>query len=204
MHKQAYVIGVTGNTGAGKSTAAYALSKVGVRVLDADMIARELQRPGQPALDEIVQTFGDGMLQSDGTLNRKKLGALVFSHAASLKKLDNIMWPRILREIQQQIKDSREDIVIDVALLYETGMQVLCDETWLIVAPDNLRCQRIMRRDDIPLDQAQARIKSQMPQDYKRTLADHILDGGGEAKNLAQQAILLYHKAMEAKCEAKA
>ncbi len=194
MQKKAYVIGVTGNTGAGKSTAANALRSEGVRVLDADLIARDLQRPGQPALKEIAKTFGKDMLNTDGTLNRKKLGALVFNDAESLKKLDNIMWPKILKEIQEQIVQSDEDIVIDAALLYETGMQVICDETWLIVAPDNLRCQRIMRRDGISLDMAQARIKSQMPQDYKRSLANHILDGGSTPQELEQQAIDLYRK----------
>jgi dephospho-CoA kinase len=197
MLKKAFVIGVTGNTGAGKSTAAHALSSVGVRVLDADLIARELQKPGQEALEEIRATFGDAMLNENGTLNRKKLGALVFSDPPSLKKLDNIMWPRIMREIQQQIAQSSEDIIIDAALLFETGMQVICDETWLIVAPDNLRCQRIMRRDNITVRQAKARIKSQMPQDYKRTLATHILDGSKTPEDLAAQAVSLYRKATE-------
>ncbi len=194
MQKKAYVIGVTGNTGAGKSTAANALRSQGVRVLDADLIARDLQRPGQIALKEIADTFGKQMLNDDGTLNRKKLGALVFNDPPSLKKLDNIMWPKILKEIQQQIQKSDEDVVIDAALLYETGMQVICDETWLITAPDILRTQRIMRRDGISLEEAQARIKSQMPQDYKRALAIHILDGGRTPQELEQQAITLYQK----------
>jgi len=198
MRKQSYVIGVTGNTGAGKSTAANALRKVGVRVIDADIIARELQQPGQSALREITEIFGADMLQQDGTLDRKKLGALVFSDPTSLKKLDSIMWPRILKEIQQQIILSQEDVVIDAPLLYETGMQVLCHETWLVVAPEMLRCQRIMRRDNITLEQAQARMKSQLPQDYKRSLATHILDGGKTPEELEQMAVDLYHKALEA------
>lgn len=202
MQTKAYVIGVTGNTGAGKSTAAYALHRAGVCIVDADEIARELQRPGQPALEEIAQTFGDQMLNDDGSLNRRKLGALVFTNAELLKKLDNIMLPLILREIHQRIAQSKEDIVIDAALLFETGMQVLCDETWLIVAPEDVRRQRIMKRDNLPLEQAQARIQSQMPQEEKRKLATHVLDGGKEPRHLERQAIALYEEAVGKKREA--
>jgi dephospho-CoA kinase len=195
MPKKVYVIGVTGNTGAGKSTAAHALKRAGVRILDADLIARELQMPGQPALGDIVDAFGADMLNADGTLDRKKLGGLVFNDPPSLKKLDTIMWPRIMREIQQRIAASQQDIAIDAALLFETGMQVLCDETWLVTAPDNLRCQRIMRRDNITIEQAKARMNSQLPQEEKRCLATHILDGGGAPEALAQQALGLYARA---------
>ena len=107
MNKPGYlVIGVTGNTGAGKSTAAHALTQEGVTVLDADLIARELQRPGQTGLKEIVKQFGEQMLQEDGTLNRAKLGALVFHDGEQLKKLDSIMWPLILKEIQERIRQA--------------------------------------------------------------------------------------------------
>ena len=191
------VIGVTGNTGAGKSTAAHALTREGVTVLDADWIARDLQRPGQTGLKEIVKQFGKEMLHEDGTLNRAKLGALVFHDGEQLKKLDSIMWPLILKEIQGRIAQTDGPVVIDAALLYETGMQVLCDETWLIIAPDNLRCQRIMRRDHITVEQAMARMNSQMSQEYKRELATHILDGGKEPEDLARQAVAQYRQALE-------
>ena len=198
MNKPGYlVIGVTGNTGAGKSTAAHALTQEGGTVLDAELIARELQRPGQTGLKEIVKQFGEQMLQEDGTLNRAKLGALVFHDSEQLKKLDSIMWPLILKEIQERIRQAGGPVVIDAALLYETGMQVLCDETWLITAPDNLRCQRIMRRDHISMEQAMARMNSQMSQEYKRDLATHVLDGGKQPEDLARQAIAQYRQALE-------
>ncbi|MBQ9988749.1 MAG: dephospho-CoA kinase [Clostridia bacterium] len=195
MKERPYVIGVTGNTGAGKSTAAHALSLAGVKVLDADKIARALQQPGQPALQHIVNTFGEEMLFPDGSLNRKKLGARVFADKDELEKLNSIMWPAILKEISGQIAQSEADIVIDAALLYETGMQVLCNESWVVTAPEHLRCQRIMRRDGIPLARARDRMNSQMPQEEKARMADNVLDGGGTAEELQQQALSLYRAA---------
>lgn len=175
------IIGLTGGIASGKSTAAHYLSQSGIPIIDADVVAREIVRPNMPALKAIVKTFGKEMLHSDGTLNREKLGSVVFEDPQALKTLNNITHPHIRNRILAMIGHIEESktypaIIIDAALLIETGWQVLVDDVWLIVIDEALQIKRLIKRSGLTESQAKNRIARQMPQDLKKQHATVYID----------------------------
>lgn len=193
------LIGLTGNTGAGKSTVAAALAQQGGAVLlDADAIARRLQQPGSETLEAIAQRFGTQMLQPDGSLNRTALGTLVFSDTAQKQALENLMWPRITHAIEQRLQEQQTQwMVLDAPLLFESGLDKICFQTWLVVAPEPVRRARIMARDGIDATQAQLRIDAQVKQESNIHKATHILDGTQPCTVLCAQALALFKQAKD-------
>ena len=178
-----FVIGITGNIGAGKSTVTRALAKAGACVLDADAMTRELQAPGSEAVRAIAEEFGAQMAPS-GILDRKALGALVFGDEAARARLNALM------------RRKRGVCIIDAALLIESGLHTVCDEVWLITAPEEIRCARIMKRDGLSEQQAWQRIKSQMPETQKKEYADCLLDSMVGERCLIEKARALYDHAV--------
>lgn len=192
------LIGLTGNTGAGKSTVAAALvQQGGATLLDADAMARQLQQPGSEALAAIAQRFGPQMLLADGSLNRPALGRLIFSDAKQQQALNAIMWPRIMQAIERRLTDESNWMVLDAPLLYESGLDAVCYQTWLVVAPEHVRRARIMARDGLDAKQAQMRIDAQIRQEEKMQRATHILDGTQPIQVLCAQALALFNQAKE-------
>lgn len=192
------LIGLTGNTGAGKSTVAAALvQQGGATLLDADAMARQLQQPGSEALAAIAQRFGPQMLLADGSLNRPALGRLIFSDAEQQQALNAIMWPRIMQAIERRLTDESNWMVLDAPLLYESGLDAVCYQTWLVVAPEHVRRARIMARDGLDAKQAQMRIDAQIRQEEKMQRATHILDGTQPIQALCAQALALFNQAKE-------
>lgn len=171
------VIGLTGNIAAGKSTASRYLAAHGVKIIDADTIAREVVQPGEPAWQALYETFGESYFLESGELNRRKLGHLVFSQPEEKKKLDAITHRAIVARISQEIAQAQEDIVVvDAALLIESGMSCMVDEIWLVEAAEDVRLTRIMARDGLTREAAAARIASQMPQEEKVRYAKRRFD----------------------------
>ena len=192
------LIGLTGNTGAGKSTVAAALVEKGDAVLlDADAIARQLQQPGSEALKTIAAHFGAQVLARDGSLNRAALGRLVFSEVVQKQALESIMWPRIADVIEQRLQEQTRWMVLDAPLLFESGLDALCYQTWMVVAPESVRRARIMARDGIDATQAQMRIDAQVSQQAKLRMATHILDGTQPREVLCAQALALFQQAKD-------
>ena len=192
------LIGLTGNTGAGKSTVAAALVEKGDAVLlDADAIARQLQQPGSEALKTIAAHFGAQVLARDGSLNRVALGRLVFSDVVQKQALESIMWPRIADVIEQRLQEQTRWMVLDAPLLFESGLDALCYQTWMVVAPESVRRARIMARDGIDATQAQMRIDAQVSQQAKLRMATHILDGTQPREVLCAQALALFQQAKD-------
>ncbi|MBE7048755.1 MAG: dephospho-CoA kinase [Ruminococcaceae bacterium] len=176
------VIGLTGGTGCGKSMAATYLQQKGAYVIDADQIARHIVEPGQPALTEIAAVFPDVLLP-DGTLNRKKLGSLVFADRKALATLNHITHRYIIAEIEKLIDEGKQSfIVIDAPLLLECGLDRLCTLCIAICSNKENRLHRIMERDNLTKTDALNRINAQPADHFYRTHCQHIIENNGEAE----------------------
>ncbi len=185
------IVGLTGGIATGKSTVARFFQDLGVVVLDADRIAREIVAPGQPALREIVDLFGDAVLTDDGSLDRPALGQRIFSDPEARRQLEAITHPRIARTMWQRATDAVADghpyVLYDAALLVETGSHRLMDSLIVVDCPEDTQLQRLLDRDDLTEEDARARIDSQMPLADKRAVADYIIDNGGALKHTEEQ-----------------
>lgn len=170
------VVGLTGNIGCGKSTVSNILKKLEVSIIDADIVSREILLDTK-VLNLIFDTFGNSIKNTDNTLNRKKLGDIVFNDEKELIKLNNITHPKIKENILNQIKNIKNDIVvIDAALLIEANYLDIVDKIILVVCDESLQIKRILERDFFTKEEVIKRINSQMPQDKKREFANYIID----------------------------
>lgn len=174
------VIGLTGPTGAGKSTVADAFEALGCNIIDADKIAREVV--SQPdCLSDLREEFGSDIVNSDGSLNRKLLSERAFDNSQRTQRLNELTHPRILDEILRQIdtgkKSGAKAVILDAPLLFESGSDRFCDVSIAVTAPKELRLSRIMQRDSIPKELAEARIGVQNPDSYFNERADYLFSG---------------------------
>lgn len=185
------VIGLTGGIASGKSTISSILKAVGWPVIDADLIARQIVMPGSKGLEQIVNRFGPQMLNSDGTLDRKKLGKMVFDDPKKLSDLDKIEHPLIQEAINSQLDEFKKQhlpvVVLDVPLLFETGMDEECDLTVLAVVDQATQLKRLMKRDQISKMDAVKKISSQMSLKEKMQRADVIIDNNGTLEQTRSQ-----------------
>lgn len=167
------IIGITGGTGAGKSSVCDEFKKYGAQIVDADLIARQVVKKGQPALDEIVAAFGKNVISADGELDRKKVGSIVFSDSNKLEILNKITHKYIFAEMKRQMDESIADIIVlDVPLLFQDDFPFGCDFTVAVVADKDERIRRIMKRDGISKEFAEKRVLSQLSDDDYKRLAD--------------------------------
>lgn len=177
------VIGLTGGIASGKSTAAKILVELGARVVDADQIARDVVAPGQPALAEIVARFGSEYLLPDGTLDRKRLGAHVFADSDERRKLNAITHPRIAAETQARLSQLREAgeplAVYEAALLVENGAQAGLDGLIVVACAEPTQRARLMARDGLSAEEADARMAAQLPLAQKVAVANWVIDSNG-------------------------
>lgn len=190
------IIGLTGGIGSGKSTVSDYLISKGFNVLDADKISKEIVEPGSDTLLELVSLFGDDILLENGSLNRKKLGNIIFADPIKKAVLDKIMHTKILENIYEKIIHIREKtdnsvIFIDAPLLFETGLDKNVSEIWVVDVDDETRIKRIMERDDLKRADILNRIASQMDRHEKNRLADKIIDNTGDKKELYKQIDIL-------------
>lgn len=166
------IIGLCGGSGSGKSTISASLQSLGAKIIDADQIAREIMLPGSPVLEKLRQSFGDGIFSAEGTLLRSELASIVFSDSAQLEKLNQIVHPEITKEIKKRLKNEAALTVIDGAVLHQAGIHQLCDKTIFITAPRELRLQRIIKRDGLSKEQAEARLDAQPSDQEYETITD--------------------------------
>ena len=170
-----YVIGLTGGIACGKTNIANVLRDMNVTVLDADAISRSVTAPGGEALPKVREAFGDGVFDGD-VLDRRKLGDIVFRNENERKKLEGIIHPLVIGTMQRLTEEAQTPVVAwDVPLLYETGMDMHCNEVWCAYVCENEQVRRVMRRDGLSREQALLRIASQMPLYEKKTRAQHVI-----------------------------
>lgn len=169
-------IGLTGGIGSGKTAASDHFAKLGAEVIDTDLLSRELVEPGQPALAEIVATFGEQVLDSDGRLDRPRLGRLVFSNPDARQQLEAILHPRIRSAMLVRAERSQAPYVVFVIpLLLETGQQALVDRVLLIDLPEDLQRSRVAARDSLDDAQITAILEAQTDRATRLHNADDIV-----------------------------
>lgn len=188
----AQVIGLTGQTGAGKTTVGAVLRRRGFAVIDCDLVSRDVVRPGEPALTQLATHFGGTVLSADGSLNRKKLGELVFGNPQELAALGEITYPHIMAELQKRMNEINaghtNGIVLDAPTLFESGADSICDVVIAVLAPEPLRFARIMERDNLTQAAAAARIASQHDDRYYSTRAQYVLRNTADPAQLERLA----------------
>ena len=187
------IIGLTGSIGTGKSTVSTIFKQQGIAVVDADIGAREVVKPGTIGLKKIVKTFGKEILFSDGTLDRKKLGEIIFSDPFKRQKLDELLsdliYKWIIAEKQRQIVEGQKMIVLDIPLLFEGKYEKEVDKIIVVALTKQKQVERIMKRDNITKKQANKKIKSQQSITSKILRADYVIDNNGTRENTEIQVL---------------
>ncbi len=173
------VYGLTGKTGAGKSTVAEKLEKMGFCVIDGDKIARSITEKGKPAISMLANEFGCDIIEDDGSLNRKLLASRAFKDRESTAKLNAITHPIIKAEFEKELRKAEAEgfsfAVIDAAALLESSCKDLCEKIIVVTAPEEIRLSRVLLRDGITKEQALIRINAQFPDEYYNEKADILI-----------------------------
>ncbi len=195
-------IGLTGGIGSGKSTVAKMLAELGAPSFDADKVGHEIYLPGTPAYHDVIAAFGNGIVATDGTIDRKKLGPIVFADPAQLKRLEAIVHPRMFERMGQMVADMRAKgvkapIVIEAAILIEAHWQPLFNEIWLVVAPREKVVQRVEAERGLKPEQTEARIKAQLSDDERRKHATLAIDNSGTIEELRVKVAGLWRELLE-------
>jgi dephospho-CoA kinase len=193
------LVGLTGGIASGKSTVSRMLADAGARIIDADVLARQVVAPGQPALAAVVDHFGSGVLKSDGTLDRDRLAAEVFADPSQKAALERIVHPAVAKAMKARLAKieataPRSIVVLDVPLLFEAGMDAGLDLVVMVDAPEMVQLERLMKRNGLSRAEALARIRAQMPMAEKRRRADEIIDNSGSLASTRCQVAALWHR----------
>ena len=180
-------IGITGGIASGKSYVCSQIEKMGYPLIDCDKINKELQQIGMPIYNEIVKQFGDDYLNEDKTINKNKLGKLIFSNKEERIKLNNISHPLIIEEMKRQIDKYDGLIFMEIPLLFETNLEYLCDKIICIFVDEKIQINRLMARDSIEYDYTVSKIKTQMPLELKKEKSDYIIDSSNGFEDTLNQ-----------------
>ena len=185
------VIGITGSIACGKSTVCAEISRRGYPVIDADLLSRELTVPGGPVMKEIRAAFGERYIQSDGSLNRREMGRLVFSEPRAKDRLDRIMAPYLKTLTLERIEKIRASgallCFLDYPLLYEKGYDRYCDTVWCVWLPEDLQLQRLMDRNGYTREEAYSRMRAALSSDEKANRSPVVIDNSGPLEDTVQQ-----------------
>lgn len=185
------IIGLTGGIGSGKTTVVREFSKKGIKVIDADLIARDAVVPGTGVYKKIKRYFGHGIILSNKQINRKKLAEIIFKDSKKRRLLEKITHPEIIKRIKKQaqgyLNKNNKSLIIDAPLLFESGLDKFVDRIIVVWVPEHLQIKRLKERDKISNVQAIARIKSQLSLDIKRKSADYVIDNSGNKRELKKQ-----------------
>ncbi|MEM7413587.1 MAG: dephospho-CoA kinase [Myxococcota bacterium] len=197
------VVGLTGGIGSGKSTVARMLAALGATVIDADAIVHELQAPGMPMVAELAEAFGPGILDSEGALDRKALGDIVFRDEAARERLGQLVHPKVGQEFARRLQAALSEgvplVVLDIPLLYEgresgrgSGAASSAEAVIVVWIPESVQIERQMKRDGCDRAEAERRVASQLSLERKRELADHVIDNSGSLEATEAQVKALY------------
>lgn len=179
----ALTIGLTGGIASGKSTVSQMFKEAGIVVIDADVIARKVVEVGEEAYEQIFQSFGKDILLPDETIDRQKLGSVVFFNEEKRLLLNSIVHPAVrkqmLKEKEEHLNNGEETVILDIPLLFESKLTALVDRTLLVYVDYETQLARLMNRNNLSNGEAEARIQSQMPLKDKIQLADAVIDNNG-------------------------
>jgi len=191
--------GLTGSIATGKSTVAAMLRELGAVVLDADQIAREVVAMGEPGWKQVAEAFPD-VIGEDGTIDRRKLGRLVFADAQQRRKLEAIIHPLVFERIKTQgqlLEQDNQIVFADIPLLYETNSHTWLDWVVVVYVPQEVQLRRLIQRDKLSEAEAWSRIQAQMSIEEKRKLADYVIDNSGSLAETKVQVDRLWHQIIE-------
>jgi len=191
----AHIVGLTGGIGSGKSTVCAMLAAKGAKIIDADAIVHELQVPGEVVFDEMVEAFGPEILQPDGTLDRAKVGEIVFSDPEKRQKLQAIVWPRVGERVRERIESAadKDVVILDVPLMAESteGSRRFAQAIVVVDASPDTQLRHLADKG-VPADVAKARMAAQASREERLKLADHILNNDGSIDELQTQVDALW------------
>ncbi|WP_210129094.1 dephospho-CoA kinase [Staphylococcus sp. GDY8P38P] len=183
------VIGLTGGIASGKSTVSELLTAHGFKIVDADIASHKAVEKGSEGLEQVRSTFGEEAIDEDGNMNREYVGDIIFNYPEKRLELNEIVHP-IVRTIMEQEKEAflkdGYNVIMDIPLLYENELQDTVDEVWLVYTSESIQIDRLMQRNDISMEDAKARVYSQISIDKKRRMADHVIDNRDSKLDLKQ------------------
>ncbi|MDY6154283.1 MAG: dephospho-CoA kinase [Terrisporobacter sp.] len=187
------VVGLTGNIGCGKSSLSDIFRAEGIKIIDADIIARQIYED-EKLLRKVYETFGNDIKNEDGSLNRKALGRIVFSDDEKLIQLNKLTHPVIRQKVSDEIEEyksqNEEIVILDAALLVESDYLNFIDKLLVVTCKENIQIERIIARDNCSIEEALGRIKSQMSQENKVKYADYVIDNSATLSELRKKAFI--------------
>ena len=196
------VVGLTGNIGCGKSSLSDIFRAEGIKIIDADIIARQIYED-EKLLSKVYETFGNDIKNEDGSLNRKALGRIVFSDDEKLIQLNKLTHPVIRQKVSDEIEEyksqNEEIVILDAALLVESDYLNFIDKLLVVTCKENIQIERIIARDNCSIEEALGRIKSQMSQENKVKYADYVIDNSATLSELRKKAFIFMNYIKE-KC----
>ena len=199
------VIGLTGSIGTGKSAVTGRLEQLGAKIINADHVGHDAYTPNSEIWNEVVRAFGEEILEAGGAIDRKKLGALVFSDPEQLAKLNAIMHPRMAGMVSDRIEQFRAVgapvVVVEAALMFEAGWETLVDEVWVVDSPLDLVMKRLYARNGMDEAEVNRRIKSQMDIRERLERADVVVDNAGDLAALGQVVDSLWESRIKGRVE---
>lgn len=196
------IIGLTGGIASGKSTVTRTLLDLGAIIIDSDELAHNIMKPYKPAWKDIVKIFGTEILNHDETINRDRLGQIVFNDPDKLRELNQITHWRIAERYKEDLRIIRKEkpeaiVVMEIPLLYETHAERICDEVWVVWVDRETQMERLMQRDGISREDAIKRIEAQMDLDEKARLADVVIDNRHSIEETNETATKNYIERMQ-------
>ena len=201
------VIGLTGGIGTGKSEVSRLLESLGAALINADQIGHEAYTPHSETWKVVVDVFGEGILQDNGEIDRRKLGAIVFSDPEELAKLNGIMHPRMAQMVSDRINSLREDgtevVVVEAAVLFEAGWETLVDEVWSTDSPEEAVVERLQTARGIDSGEARKRIASQMDREERLGRSDVVVDNSGNVTDLERTVRGLWESRVNGRTESR-
>lgn len=190
----ALIIGLTGGIVSGKSTVASMFNDLGAKIIDADKLGHSVILPNKPAWKKIIKIFGKDILQNDLTIDREKLGKIVFANQAFLKKLNEITHPEITKIIKKEINLAKNTtsnqgkvLIVEAALIYEAKIDGLMDKIIVVYIDEDEQIKRLIKRNNLSKEEALQRIKSQMPMKEKVRMADYVIDNSSSLDKTKKQ-----------------
>lgn len=185
------VVGLTGGIASGKSTISNMIKEKGFTVIDADVEARIAVEIGRPAYNKIVEYFGEEILQEDKTIDRGKLGAIVFNDKEKREKLNSFVHPEVRKQMltkkEEALKNNEKLVVLDIPLLFESKLTYMVDKVLLVYVDEDTQLKRLMDRNGFTEEEAKARIRSQMPLREKLKMSDGVIDNNGTIEESRKQ-----------------
>jgi len=199
----ALIVGLTGGIVGGKSTVASMFRDLGAKIIDADRLGHSVILPYKPAWKKIVKLFRENISKNDLTINREKLGKIVFADQALLKKLNEITHPEIIKLIKKEINLARDKthkqekiLIIDAALIYETKIDTLMDKIIVVYIEEDEQIKRLIKRNNLSKDEALQRVKSQIPMKEKIKMADYVIDNNDTLDKTKKQVETIWQELM--------